>query len=204
MDNVRSNDGEGGRSGGLGGWKTRDLVVAAALAVPLGLVYAAWLTAWTAARVVPEVSHVLGGLYVIAGVLAAYVIRRPGSAFLAEVIAALVETPFSPFGLITLWLGLLQAVGIEAVFLATRYRRFDLVTLMVAGAVGALMVLFGRFYTAFGYASLTIDVQIIRFVATVVGGALFGGLGAKLIGDALARTGVLNNFAIARDRVREV
>jgi energy-coupling factor transport system substrate-specific component len=204
MDNVRSTDGEAGRGDALMAWKTREVVVAAALAVPLGFVYAGWLTAWTAAQVLPEISHFLGGVYVIAGVLAAYVIRRPGAALLAEMIAALVETPLSPFGLIILWLGLLQALGTEAVFAATRYRRFDLPILMLAGVVGALAVLFGRFYVAFGYANLAIEVQAIRLVAVILGGALFGGLGAKLIGDALVRTGVLNNFPIARDRVREV
>jgi energy-coupling factor transport system substrate-specific component len=75
---------------------------------------------------------------------------------------------------------------------------------MLAGAVGAVAVLFGRFYVAFGYASLAPEEQALRLVATILGGAIVGGLLGKVVGDALARTGVLNNFPIARSRVREV
>lgn len=204
MENVRSAADERRPAESPLAWKTRDIVVAAALAVPLGVVYAGWLLGWAAAQVVPEISHLLGGLYVVAGVLVGYVLRRPGAALLGEMIAALVEMPFTPYGAIVLWLGLLQGIGIEAVFAVTGYRRYGLPTLMAAGVAGALAVLFGRFYVAFGYASLDPLVQLLRLAATVVGGALLGGLLARLVGDALARTGVLNNFPIARDRVREI
>lgn len=204
MENSRQAEpGSAGADGSMG-WKTRDVVVAAALAVPLGIVYAGWLLLWLAAQVVPEVSHFLGGLYVVAGIVVAYVTRRPGAALLGEMIAALVETPIAPFGVILLWLGLLQGIGMEAVFAATRYRRYSLPVLMLAGVAGALMVLFGRFYVAFGYANLAIEVQLIRLGMTILGGAILGGVLGKLIGDALARTGVLNNFAIGRDRVRAI
>lgn len=204
MDNARPVEDDAAHTAGSMAWKTRDVVVAAALAVPLGFVYTGWLLAWAAAQVIPELSHFLGGLYVVAGVLVAYVIRRPGAALLGMMIAALVETPIAPYGVILLWLGLLQGVGVEAVFAATRYKRFDLPVMMIAGAVGALAVLFGRFYLAFGYGSLAPETQLVRLLATVMGGAILGGLLGKLIGDALAKTGVLNNFPIARGRVREI
>lgn len=204
MDNTRPAADDAAHGARSMAWKTRDVVVAAALAVPLGIIYAGWLLAWLAAQVVPEVSHFLGGLYVVAGIVVAYVTRRPGAALLGEMIAALVETPIAPYGVILLWLGLLQGLGMEAVFAATRYRRYSLPVLMLAGVVGALAVLFGRFYLAFGYGSLAPETQLLRLVATVLGGALLGGLLGKLIADALAKTGVLNNFPIARDRVREI
>ena len=204
MANVRPVGDDGQQAESLMAWKTRDVLVAAAIAVPLGLVYAGWLALWVAAQIVPELSHFMGGLYVLAPVIVGYIVRRPGAALLAEMVAALVETPFTPYGTIILWLGFLQGIGVEAVFALTGYRRYSLPILMLAGVVGALAVLFGRSYLAFGYGSLAIDVQILRFVATVVGGALLGGLLGKLIADALIPTGVLNNFPIARSRVREV
>jgi energy-coupling factor transport system substrate-specific component len=204
MDNAQPVEDDTAHVEGSMGWKTRDVVVAAALAVPLGFVYTGWLLAWAAAQVVPEISHFLGGLYVVAGVLVAYVTRRPGAALLGEMIAALVEVPIAPYGVILLWLGLLQGIGVEAVFAATRYRRFSLPVMLLAGVVGALAVLFGRFYLAFGYGSLAPETQLVRLLATVLGGALLGGLLGKLIGDALTKTGVLNNFPIARGRVREI
>jgi energy-coupling factor transport system permease protein len=204
MDNVRSAGDEAQVSESPLAWKTRDVLVAAALAVPLGIVFYVWLIAWNAAQLVPPVSHFVGGLYVLAGVLVGYVLRRPGAAFLGEMIAAFVEWPLAPYGPIILFLGLLQGVGVEAVFAAFRYRNWSLPVLMLAGAVGALAVLFGRFYVAFGYANLAPAEQAIRLVATILGGAIVGGLLGKVIGDALARTGVLNNYPIARSRVREI
>lgn len=203
MENVRPSDNAGTVESPFA-WKTRDILVAAGIAVPLGLVYAGWLALWLAAQIVPELSHVVGGLYVLAPVIVGYVLRRPGAALLAEMLAAFVETPFTPYGTIIIWLGFLQGVGVEAVFALTGYRRYTLPVLLVAGAVGALAVLFGRFYVAFGYGNLAIEVQILRIVATIVGGALFGGLLGKVIADALVKTGVLNNFPIARSQVREI
>lgn len=187
-----------------GGWKTRDFIVAAGLAVPLGFLFAAWLIGWNALQLIPPALHFVGGFYVVAGIVVGYVLRRPGAAILGEMIAAFIEWPLAPYGPIILFLGLLQAVGIEAVFAATRYRDYRLRVLMAAGVVGALAVLFGRFYVAFGYANLAIAEQLIRLGATVLGGAIVGGLFGKVIADALAATGVLNNFPIARDRIREV
>jgi energy-coupling factor transport system substrate-specific component len=204
MDNVRSAGDDAQVVERPLAWKTRDIVVAAALAVPLGVVFYVWLIGWNAAQLVPPLGHFVGGLYVLAGVLVGYVLRRPGAAFIGEMIAAFVEWPLAPYGPIILFLGLLQAVGVEAVFAAFRYRSWSLPVLMLAGAVGALAVLFGRFYVAFGYASLAPTEQLIRLVATFLGGAIVGGLLGKLIGDALARTGVLNNYPIGRSRVREI
>src|SRR3712207_616659 len=100
--------------------------------------------------------------------------------------------------------GLLQGLGVEAVYAATRYRNYGLPVLMLAGAAGALFVFVGYEYVVFGYGSLAVGVQVLRFAARVLGGILFAGLASKLIGDALAQTGVLNNFPIGRARVREI
>ena len=187
-------------------WKTRDIIVAAALAVPLGLVWVyVWAVVWTAGRaLLPEMGFLLDGFYIAGGVLVGYVVRRPGAALLGEMIAALVELPLTPFGVVVLWLGLVQGLGTEAVFAATRYRNWSLPIVMLAGLGGALVGWFGYDYWMYGYWKLAVGVQLLRFAIKLVGGALLGGLFGKLIADALAATGVLNNFRIARSRVREV
>ena len=205
MESARSAHPED-RRGGLGGWQTRDVIVAAALAVPLGLVWSiVWGHVWLFARgILPELGLLVAGFYIAAGVLVGYVVRRPGAALLGEMIAALIEVPLTPFGPVALWLGLLQGLGVELVFAATRYRNYGLPILMLAGAAGALFVFVGYEYVVFGYGSLAIGVQVLRFAVRLLGGALFAGLASKLIGDALAQTGVLNNFPIGRARIREI
>ena len=183
-------------------WRTRDFIVAAAIAVPLGLVWSfAYGFVWLTARgIQPLLGDVFDGFYIIGGVLVGYVVRKPGAALLGEMLAALVEVPFTGFGAVVLWLGLLQGLGVELVFLATRYRRFDLLTLMIAGAMGALAAVIGYSYVAEGWLGLEPGVQILRIILKLLGGALLAGLLGKVIGDALVQTGVLNNFPIGRTR----
>lgn len=183
-------------------WHTRDFIVAAALAVPLGLIWSfAYGFIWLTARgIQPLLGDVFDGFYIVGGVLVAYVIRKPGSALLGEMLAAIIEIPFTGFGAVVLWLGLAQGIGVELVFLGTRYRRFDTLTVMLAGAAGALVALIGYSIPAEGWLGLTPGVLAIRTVLKLVGGAVLAGLVGKLIGDALAKTGVLNNFPIARQQ----
>jgi energy-coupling factor transport system permease protein len=183
-------------------WRTRDFIVAAALAVPLGLVWSfAYGFVWLTARgIQPLLGDVFDGFYIVGGVLVGYVIRRPGAALLGELLAALIEIPFTGFGAVVLWLGLLQGLGVEIVFLAVRYRRFDVPIMLLAGAMGALLAVVGYSYPAEGWLGLAVGVQLLRLVLKLIGGAILGGLVGKLIGDALLQTGVLNNFPIARGR----
>lgn len=206
MENARPNGDDTGAVESPVAWKTRDVVVAAALAVPLGILWSlGWGYVWSAGRaILPELGFVLDGFYVVAGVLVGYIVRRPGAALLGEMLAALLEIPLTPFGAIVLWLGLLQGIGVELVFAGTRYRNWSLPVLLLAGAIGAILPYFGYTYVTTSAASLGIDVQILRIVLKLIGGAVFAGLVGKLIADALAKTGVLNNFPIARSHVREI
>ena len=206
MDNVRSAGDDAQVAESPLAWKTRDVVVAAALAVPLGIIWSlGWGYVWSAGRaILPELGFILDGFYVVAGVLVGYIVRRPGAALLGEMLASALEIPLTPFGAVVLWLGLLQGIGVEAVFAATRYRNWSLPVLLLAGALGALVPYFGYTYVTSNIASLDAGVQILRIVLKLIGGAVFAGLVGKLIADALAKTGVLNNFSIGRSRVQEI
>src|SRR5207244_8130802 len=132
--------------------------------------------------ILPQLGDVFDGFYIVAGVLVGYVIRRPGAALLGEMLAALIEIPFTGFGAVVLWLGLVQGLGVEIVFLATRYRRFDLPIMLLAGAIGALVAVIGYSYPAEGGFGLATAAQLFRLVLSLFGGPVLAGLAGSLAG----------------------
>jgi len=189
-------------------WKLRDIIVAAILAVVCGAIYMGW--DWVtnplfAASMSPIVGAIVNGLWWIAAGLVPYIIRRPGAAFIAELVSSCVEFLFgSPYSLGVIISGLAQGIGPELAFGAGRYKRYGYRTMMIAGALGGLGNSVQWYFEYQGY-SYSIPIIIGYTVVTMISGAILAGVLPKLIGDALLRTGVLRNFEIGRDarRLRE-
>jgi len=51
-----------------------------------------------------------------------------------------------------------------------------------------------------GYFQLEPGLLVALLIVRLLSGAILSGLLSKVIGDALARTGVLSNFALGRER----
>ena len=127
------------------------------------------------------------------------IIRKPGVALGAEVLAAAVQILLgSPAGLLLLLTGLVQGAGAEAVFAATRYRRWDLPVLMLAG-VGAAVASFAYTWVRFDYGSLAPGLLVVMFALRCLSGAVLAGALGQLIVKALYRSGVLSGLRIERD-----
>jgi energy-coupling factor transport system substrate-specific component len=179
-------------------WTTRDILVTAAIAAALAIVS-------TGANYLMAPLHALGpaaawaitGIWVIPGVFTAYVVRRPGAAFLSQLLTGIMQAPFSPFGWTTVIRALVTGVPSEGIFLATRYRNYRLpLLLVVAGVANVVHLAVG--YVPHGYFNLPPGVQIAMWVITWISGVVAGGL-AKGLGDVLAQTGVLASFAIGQE-----
>jgi len=145
-------------------------------------------------------------LYVLAAslsrvpsLLAMYVVRRPGAAALGALVAGLVQVPFTPTGWVILVAFAFSGFGCELPFLLTRYRYFGLPMLMAAGAVSALLGLALQ-YAPFGYGNLALPVQLALILTAAAGGVVLTGGLAKLLADALARTGALSGYAVGQRR----
>lgn len=183
-------------------WTTRDIVVAAALAVAVGLVWVGWTWLWYWAQALfgQPAREFLGGFWIIGGVLVPYIIRKPGAAIVGEFVAALVELPLTPFGAIVLLAALIEGAGSELVFFLTRYRVWNTLVLFLAGCSGAAVFFVTYVYWVQGYGRFGLGAVALYFALRTLGGGVLAGLGARLLGDALAATGVLEGFAIARER----
>jgi energy-coupling factor transport system permease protein len=186
-------------------WRTVDIVVTAVLGVAFGVVFWAWnLVFGVLAEPLgffPPLSAVLNGVYLMPGVVAGLVVRKPGASVFASTLAAAVSILLgSPYGLIIVWYGLAQGLGAELGFLLTRYRSFGWGTAVLAGITAGLStsILDNTLY----YSSLSFWGYQLPYTAfTVLSSVLLAGVVGLLLVRALARTGALNAFAAGRTRV---
>ncbi len=180
----------------------RDIVLLVMLGVVFGFLYWALVQAWNALAVAMGpagdlAQHVLLGGWLLVAPIAIAIIRRPFVGIIAEVIASVIEVVFlgSPAGPTLLIAATLQGLGSELPFALTRYRRFGWWVHALSGVLGALLVFF---YSAFRFGWFGQEILLLRLGVQLVSGLVLGGLLAKVIVDALKRTGVLDEFAIGR------
>jgi len=183
-------------------WRTVDIVVTAVLGVAFGVVFWAWNL--LAALAVPPVSGLLNGVYLMPGVVAGLLVRKPGAAVFASTLAAAVSILLgSPYGGIIVIYGLVQGIGGELGFLLTRYRSFGWGTAILAGITAGLST---SILDLSLYYPVSADYPFWSFTApytlfTVLSSVLLAGIVGLLLVRALARTGALSAFAAGRRRV---
>jgi len=179
------------------GWRTVDIVVAAAIAVAFGVVFWAWNLVWAATTpafaFLPVAQNLLYGVWLIPAVLGALVIRKPGAALFTELVAASVSALLgSQWGVDTLVSGLIQGGAAEIVFAAFRYRSWTVpvaVLAALATAVGAWIHDMPLYYPELG---ITGWVPFLVFM--LVSAAIVAGIGSWYLMRALAEAGALAAF----------
>jgi len=200
-----------GAAWGIGGelksWKTRDAILVANLALVFGLLFLGWGMIWDLVKpinaIIPGSRDLVYGFWFLAGLVAPYIIRKPGAAVVAETLAALAEwLAGSQWGFTLLISGLIQGGMAEIVFAAYGYRRYKLDTLMLAGAAAGVGSLVVDYF--FWYSKLQPGVLLIMLVARLISGAVLGGWLAKVVADGLVRSGALGNFPVAREGKEEI
>jgi energy-coupling factor transport system substrate-specific component len=189
------------RSGGLAGWRTRDILVLAILSLVFGI---AMIFISTIYGVLSAIfSHALAGallasLFVIPGLATPYILRRPGAAFLGQVLLAFVKLPFDPVGWTSLTIYIFLGILYELPFLVTRYRSYNLLTLICGGIFANLAVLIIVGLVAGGF-NIAIGLIITSFVLVIVSGVVGPWL-ARLLADTIIKTGVLSRYAVSEQQ----
>ena len=194
-------------SGSLNRWRTVDLVTAALLGVAFGVAYWGWAAAYNLLNplfaAVPPLGGLLGGPWLIAGVVGGLVVRRPGAALLAELMAANVEFLLgNQWGVSTLVAGTLQGLGVEIVLALFVFRRFGPMVAAL-GAVLAATLETAYEYVTYDYATVFGPGGTLVYLASfALSGAVVAGVGGWLLVRGLARTGALAAFPPGRERAQ--
>ncbi|WP_226037380.1 ECF transporter S component [Aquibacillus saliphilus] len=182
-------------------WRLKEVIVMATLSVVFGVIYLAFLPIGgvLVGFMGPIGYEPIFGIWFIVSIIAAYIIRKPGAAFISETIAATIEFMLgNALGPILMLVGMIQGIGAEAVFAATRWKIYSLWVLMLAGMGSAVTsFIWGMFQN--GYITFAPNYILAMFVIRLISGALIAGLIGKVLSDAVAKTGVLSSFALGKE-----
>lgn len=175
-------------------WNTKDILITGMIGVVFAFVLLAVTFAYfpLAGILGPAYSRITDGIFMIPGLLALYLIRKPGAALISMTIGGLVMLPFSPYGLIGIVWAAIAGLECEAPFLAVLYRKYSTLFLMISGSVATIISTLLE-YPLYGHAALAIGVQITMLVVSAIGGAI-GGLLSKWLADALLKAGFLAEY----------
>jgi energy-coupling factor transport system substrate-specific component len=180
----------------------KDLVLIVVLGVVFGFLYWALVQAWTGLSILlgpagDLAQHVLLGGWLLVAPIAVAIVRTRFAGILAEVLASVIEVVFlgSAVGPMLILAAAIQGAGSELPFAVRRYTSFGWGSYALSGLLGAGFVFV---FSAFRYGWYGQDLFFIRLGIQLASGVILGGLLAKVIVDALAKTGVVDNYAIGR------
>jgi len=183
-------------------FRTVDLLVTVVIGAAFGVAFLGYGQLYTLigplTTAFKPAEGLLAGIWFLPAVLAALIVRRPGAALLAEMIAAVLSMLLgSQWGWGTAISGLMQGGGVELAFLAFRYRRFTLPVAILGGMASALLEWGWEKFAYYQEMSWTFSFIMLAFFL-VSGALLCGGLGWAAT-RALAATGALDAMPAGRE-----
>lgn len=187
-----------GRDVGDSRWRSRDIVVTAVIGVSFGIVFWLWGVLWngplailgTLALPVLDLGY---AVWLMPAVLAPLIVRKPGAALFAELVAAGLSALLgSVWSVDTLLSGFVQGAAAELVFAFTLYRRWTFPVLALA-AVASAAAAWVHDWVLY-YAEVDLTVQLIRGVFMAISAVVIVAGGAVLLHRALREAGVLEGF----------
>lgn len=192
-------------------WKLKDVLLIAICAVLFGVIYLGCTYAGGILYGVltPAGMGSLGyepfyGIYFMAGAFGVYVMRKPGSGVIAELLAAVLECLFGNyFGPIIILSGLVQGLGFEVIIALKKYKKFDKVT-MVEGAVICSVVTMVYNLIISGYNQIAVPVLLLMLAVRIVSAIIFDGFVTPVLADGLAKAGVLKGYAVAQGMAEDL
>ncbi len=175
-------------------WRTRDIVVTAVIGVAFGVVFWAWGLAWAPIETALGPGRFLFyAVWLVPAVLAPLIVRKPGAALFAEMLAAAVSTLIgSQWGPDTLLSGFVQGAAAELIFAFTLYRAWSFPILAVAAIASAAAAWVHDWVLYFPEVDMA--TMALFGVLMAVSAVVIVGVGSLFLVRALRQAGVLEGF----------
>ena len=178
-----------------------EMVLTTVVAVALGVSFWGWTFVYEIAKPVLKVSglsYLVAGFWILASVLLSQIIRKPGIAIIASVIAAFVESLLTHWGIMSVLWGLVQGLGAELIFIFFLYRKWDLKVLILASAMSATLSYSLDFYL-YDYKNLSLGFNLTQFISFIVSSIFLAGFFSEILTKRLVKLGLLDQFLIAKN-----
>ncbi|MBR1456539.1 MAG: ECF transporter S component [Oscillospiraceae bacterium] len=187
-------------------WKLKDVLLIAISAVLFGVIYlgCTYIGGIFYGLLTPVGMASLGyepfyGIYFMAAAFGIYVMRKPGTGLIAELLAAVLECLYGNyFGPIIILSGLVQGLGFELIIALKGYKKYDRATMIEAAVVCSVVTMIYNLFIS-GYNQIAVPVLAIMMVVRIISAIIFCGIVTPILADGLAKAGVLKGYAVAGD-----
>jgi len=188
-------------------YRTVDLLVTVLIGAAFGVAFLGYGQLYTLigplTAAFKPAEGLLAGIWFLPAVLAALLVRRPGAALLAGLLAAVMSMLLgSQWGWSTAVSGLMQGGGVELAFLLTRYRRFTLPLAVLGGVLAGLLEWGWEKIAYYQEMSWLFSGTMLAFF--LLSGAVLAGALGWAASRALVATGAVDSLASGREAARAV
>jgi len=138
------------------------------------------------------------GVFFFSAVFAAYIMQKPGVALIVGTLTGFIQILMgSAFASTLLVSAFVQGLGAEIVFALFRYKKFNLLTVLLA-ALGMTITSFILAWYRGLWTDLAFGFVATRFTIRAISALLISGVIAKFLADRLAKAGVLKSYPLGK------
>jgi len=186
-------------------WKLRDVILASLIATLFAVI--CFATVHTTIFAITPLIAPLGlgdiaiefvfGVFFFSAVFAAYIMQKPGVALVVGTLTGFVQVLMgTAFASTLMPSAFIQGLGAEVVFALFRYKRWNLLTVLLAALNMAIFSFILAWYRGL-WVDLGFGFVATRFVIRAISALVISGVLAKFLADRLAKAGVLKSYPLA-------
>jgi energy-coupling factor transport system substrate-specific component len=178
-----------------------EVVLVAVLSVVIGVAFWGWTFVYEIASPILKpvgMKYLFAGFWLFTGIFLPFIVRKPGVAVIASVISSLIEGFITRWGLSAVLWGFVQGLAAEIIFLIFGYKNWKISVLILASLFSAIASYALDFFNE-AYYNLSIGFNLLQLGSFLLSSIIFAAILSYIVGKALAKTGVLNQFEIAKD-----
>jgi len=177
-----------------------EIVFICVVSVALGVFFWGWTFVYDITKPFLKpfgLNYLTSGFWIMASVFLSYIVRRPGVAIIASLLASFVEGFLAHWGLAALIYGLIQGIAAEVIFAAFLYKRWSFSVVLLA-SLSSSFCSYAYDYLAYDYQSLDQKIVLIQLSSFLISSCIFSAWLSIHIADRLIKNGLLKNMKIAK------